>query len=152
MCNVLSNLQTGVYSTHHSIETVTYTAKWLCIHLSYWIQNYLRKFKITDPKMLRLEVCLKFNQKWKQRRQDPVSTKQKTGWTIHSSFLVWSRLKKSFTLDVITRGQSTTTFLYIGPFSAWWQPNNQPGDPRASLLLTSVRRQSFAIFSHIHVH
>ena len=25
------------------------------------------------------------------------------------------------------------------------QPTNQPGDPRASLLLTSVRRQSFAI-------
>ena len=28
-------------------------------------------------------------------------------------------------LDVITRGQSTTVFLCIGPFLAWWQPNEQ---------------------------
>ena len=32
--------------------------------------------------------------------QDPVSATQKTGWTIHFSFLVLSGLKKSFTLDV----------------------------------------------------
>ena len=50
---------------------------------------------------------------------------QKTGWTIHSFFLVLSGLKKSFTLDVITRGQSTTIFLCIGPFSAWWRTNKQ---------------------------
>jgi len=76
--------------------------------------------------------------------QDPASTMQKTGWTIHSFFLVLSGLKKSFTLDMITRGQSTTIFLCIGPFSAWSRTNEQPGDPRASLPLTSVRRQSFA--------
>ena len=57
-------------------------------------------------------------------KQDPVSTIQKTGWTIHSSFLVLSGLKKSFTLDMITRGQSTTIFLCIGPFSAWWRTND----------------------------
>ena len=51
--------------------------------------------------------------------QDPASTMQKIGWTIHSFFLVLSGLKKSFTLDMITRGQSTTIFLCIGPFSAW---------------------------------
>ena len=34
------------------------------------------------------------------------STMQKTGWTIHSFFLVLSGLEKGFTLDVITRGQS----------------------------------------------
>ena len=67
---------------------------------------------------------------------------QKTGWTIHSPFLVLFGLKKNFTLDVITRGQATTIFLCIGPF---WHGHEQPGDPRASLLLTSVRRQSFAI-------
>ena len=70
---------------------------------------------------------------------------QKTGWTIHSPFLVLFGLKKNFTLDVITRGQATTIFLCIGPFSAWSWTTEQPGDPRASLLLTSVRRQSFAI-------
>ena len=70
---------------------------------------------------------------------------QKTGWTIHSPFLVLFGLKKNFTLDVITRGQATTIFLCIGPFSAWSRTTEQPGDPRASLLLTSVRRQSFAI-------
>ena len=57
--------------------------------------------------------------------QDPVSTIQKVGWTIHSSFLVLSGLKKSFTLDLITRGQSTTIFLCIGPFSAWWQTTDR---------------------------
>ena len=46
---------------------------------------------------------------------------QKTGWTINSFFLVLSGLKKSFTLAVITRGQSTTIFLCIEPFSAWSQ-------------------------------
>ena len=51
--------------------------------------------------------------------QDSVSTMQKNGWTIHSIFLVLSGLKKSFTLDVITKGQSTTISLCIGPFSAW---------------------------------
>ena len=50
---------------------------------------------------------------------------QKTGWTNHFSFLVLSGLKKGFTLDVITRGQSTTIFLCIGLFSAWWQTNKQ---------------------------
>ena len=38
--------------------------------------------------------------KKKHRKQDPVSTMQKTGWTIHSSFLVLSGLEKGFTLDV----------------------------------------------------
>ena len=57
--------------------------------------------------------------------QDPVSTMQKTGWTIHSFFLVLCGLKKSFTLDKITRGHSTTIFLCFGPFSAWWRTNKR---------------------------
>ena len=44
-------------------------------------------------------------------KQDPVSTMQKTGWTIHSPFLVLFGLKKNFTMDVITRGQATTISL-----------------------------------------
>ena len=52
--------------------------------------------------------------------------------------LVWSR-KGVSTIDVITRGQSTAMFLCIGPFSAWWQPTKEPGDPRSSLLLTSEK-------------
>ena len=64
---------------------------------------------------------------------------QKTDWTIHSFFLVLTGLKKSFTLDVITRGQSTTIFLCIGPFSTWSRTTEQLGDPRASLLLTSEK-------------
>ena len=50
---------------------------------------------------------------------------QKTGWTIHSPFLVLFGLKKNFTLDVITRGQATTIFLCIGPFSAGGQTNER---------------------------
>ena len=45
-------------------------------------------------------------------------------WLDHSFLfpgLVWS--EKS--LDVITRRQSTTIFLCIGPFSAWWRTNKQ---------------------------
>ena len=75
---------------------------------------------------------------------------RKTGWTNHSSFLVLSGLKEGFTLDVITRGQST----FNNHFPVYWaifgkvtndQTNKQPGDSCASLLLTTVRRQSFAI-------
>ena len=41
-------------------------------------------------------------------------------WLDHSFLsLFLSSLEKSFTLDVITRGQSTSIFLCIGPFSAW---------------------------------
>ena len=49
------------------------------------------------------------------KKLDPMSTMQKTGWTIHSPFLVLFGVKKNFTVDVITRGQATTI---IGPFSA----------------------------------
>ena len=42
-------------------------------------------------------------------------------------------------MDVITKGQSTAIFLCIGPFSAWWQPTKQLGDPSASLLFTSEK-------------
>ena len=47
-------------------------------------------------------------------------------WLDHSFlFLVLSGLKKTFTLDVFTRGQSTNIFLCIGPFLASWQTNEQ---------------------------
>ena len=68
------------------------------------------------------EMALDLNVKFflmTKSEHDPVSTMQKTGWTIHSPFLVLFGLKKHFTLDVITRGQATTIFLCIGPFSAW---------------------------------
>ena len=65
---------------------------------------------------------------------------QKTGWTIHSSFLVLlSGLDKGFTLDAITRGQWTTIFLCLGPFSAWWWTSN------VQSCSWPVWRQSFAI-------
>ena len=60
-------------------------------------------------------------------------------WPIipHSwSGLVWKRVSP---MDVITMGQSTTIFLCIWPFSAWWRTSNQPGDPSASLLLVSEK-------------
>ena len=48
--------------------------------------------------------------------QDPVSIMQKTSWNINSSFLVLSVLEKGFSLDLITKAQSTTIFVCIGPF------------------------------------
>ena len=60
------------------------------------------------------------------------------------SDLVWKRVSP---LDVIIRVQSTAIFLCTWPFSAWWwRTNNQPGDPRASLLLTSEK----AVFCKIY--
>ena len=40
-------------------------------------------------------------------------------------------------MDEITLGQSTTIFW--SSFLAWWQPNDQLGDPSASLLLSSEK-------------
>ena len=53
----------------------------------------------------------------------------------------WSGLvlKRISPMDVITMGQSTTIFLCIRPFSAWWRANNQPGHPCASLLFASEK-------------
>ena len=79
-------------------------------------------------------------------KQDPVSTTQKTGWTIHSSFPVLFGLEKGFTLDVISRRQSTTIFLCFGPFSTWWKPNERTNNQVILVQACSwlVRRLSFA--------
>ena len=49
---------------------------------------------------------------------------------------------------MITRGQSTTIFLCIGPFSAWWQPNEQKNKRVILVQACSwpVRRQFFVLF------
>ena len=57
----------------------------------------------------------------------------KTRYTLDTSTKQWSGQ------DLIIRTQSTAIFLCIQPFSAWWRTNNQPGDPSASLLLTSEK-------------
>ena len=64
-----------------------------------------------------------------KEKQDQVSTRCKrlTGPFIPlswSCFLVL-KLEKGFTLDVITRGQSTTILLCIGPFLAKWRTTKQ---------------------------
>ena len=70
-------------------------------------------------------------------------------WLDHSFLsLVLSSLEKSFTLDVITRGSQHPFSCVLGHFRHGDErTNNQPGDPSASLLLTSVRRQSFAKYT-----
>ena len=79
-----------------------------------------------------------------EEEQDPASTMQKTGWTIHSFFLVLSGLKKSFTLDVITKGQSTTISLCIGPFSAWWRTTKRtPGWSKSKPALDQCEKTVF---------
>ena len=40
-------------------------------------------------------------------------------------FVVKFGLKKVFTLDLIIWAQSTANLLFIGSFSAWWQPTKQ---------------------------
>ena len=78
---------------------------------------------------------------WTQNKQDPVSTMQKTGWTIHSSLLVWKRVS----LWMWSVGGSSNHFPAYWAIFGMVTNKRQPGDPSASLLLTSVRRQSFAI-------
>ena len=96
----------------------------------------MRHYKFLVLKMLqnhdeiRCQRCCQIMRKdqflaQKVSQQDPVSTMQKTGWTIHSPFLVLFGLKKNFTLVVINRGQATTIFLCIGPFSAWSRTNER---------------------------
>ena len=67
----------------------------------------------------------------------------KTRYTLDTSTKQWSGQ------DLIIRTQSTAIFLCIQPFSARWQtnkqPTEQPGDPSASLLLTSEK----AVFCNV---
>jgi len=88
------------------------------------------------------------------KKQDPVSTMQKTGMTNYSSLwycLVWKRVSL---MDLITMRQSTAIFLCIWPFWAWWHLNNwtnkQPSDPRAILLFTSDKAVCCNIHALIH--
>ena len=100
----------------------------------------------------------------KRLKQDLVTTMQKTGWTNNTSFLVLLYgVEKGFVLDVITRGQSTTTFLCIGTFLAWWWTNKQTNKQTTNQVILvqacswPVRGQSFAIklrtpFSVTYLH
>ena len=94
---------------------------------------------------------------WLEQQTRP-SVNYAKGWLDQSSsFLVLSSPAKGITLDVIDMGQSTTIFLCIGRFSAWWQPiertheqtnkrtNEQTYNPVILVQACSwlVRRQSF---------
>ena len=70
---------------------------------------------------------------------------QKTELANYSSILVWKRGH----MVMITMGQSTAISCVLRHFRHDDnQPTKQPGDPIASLLLTSVRRQSSSIKSY----
>ena len=67
-----------------------------------------------------------------------------------SPVLVWSEKQFHFGCDY--QGAVNNHFpVYWSIFGMVTneQTNDQPGDPRASLLVTSVRRQSFAIFEYM---
>ena len=63
----------------------------------------------------------------------------------------WSGLawKSVSPMDVITLGQSTTIFLCIRPFSAWWQPNEQPNNQlgEKQSFAIKVRENSYRVYS-----
>ena len=91
-----------------------------------------------------------YNGKSQQKFEDKTQCQlcKRLSWPIFPHFWSGLVLKIVSHMDVITKGKSTIIFLCIRLFLAWWHPTewttNQPGDPSASLLLTSVRRQSFA--------
>ena len=64
---------------------------------------------------------------------------QETGWTNHSSFLVLYGLKKGFALDI--NDHFPVYWAFFGMVTNGRKTNNRV----ILLLLTSVRRQSFAI-------
>ena len=75
-------------------------------------------------------------------KQDPVSTMQKTGRTDDSSFLVCPGLEEGIAYGCDRKGAINSHFsVYLAIFGMVSpnQPNKQPGDPKASLLLTSEK-------------
>ena len=82
---------------------------------------------------------------WVLQEQDPVSTMQKTGWTIFPLFwsgLVWKTVSPWIRS---LRGSQQPFSCVLGHF--WHgddkRTTNQPADPRASLLLTSEKAVVF---------
>ena len=98
--------------------------------------------------MTRPSIFCKTHQMSRRKTRPSVNyTKDWLGhWSIirHSwSGLVWKKVSPY--MYVITRGSQHPLSCVLGHFQHGdKQTNEQPGDPRASLLLTSVRRQSFA--------
>ena len=77
--------------------------------------------------------------------QDPMSTMQKTGWTNYSSFVIWSGPDWP---GLVQSGQEKLFWSLAHsrqPFSFEWghfgmvTTTKLPGDPRASLLLTTQK-------------
>ena len=83
------------------------------------------------------------------RIQDPVSTMQKTGLTNFSSFLDWYDVEKGITYgcDHFIWGSQQPFSCVFGHFRHGGdkQSTKQPGDPSASLLLTSEK----AVFCNV---
>ena len=70
-------------------------------------------------------------------QQDPVSTMQKTGWAIHSSFSVLSGLERVSFWMWSLGGVNNHFPVYWAIFGV--VTNKQQGDSSASLLLTSEK-------------
>ena len=87
-------------------------------------------------------------QNQKPEEQDTVSTMQKTGWTIHSSFLVLPGLEKGFILWSLGDNEQPFSCV-LGHFRHGDnRTTKQPADPSASLLLTSEK----AVFCNLRRH
>ena len=105
---------------------------WISVNFLWWNLNlrirslgtFTRQPTNHKPNRINRAICLS-REEWKLK--DPVSTMQKTGWTNHFSILILFVLEKGFTLDVITRRQSTNILLCMAIFSivSHWQANKQ---------------------------
>ena len=134
------------------------TNRWIQLVIPF-IQNVAKG--TVDSGMKRpIESSLKRGQKWQEHQtknrhfrcgHGPFQIQRKTRPTVIYAkdwldLVLLSGLEKGFTLDVITRGQSTTIFLCIRPFSAWLHLNKRPNNQviLVQACSWSERRQSFA--------
>ena len=84
-------------------------------------------------------------QLWLNQHITRPSVNYANDWLDHSFHV--PGLEKGFTLDVITRAQSTSISMCNGPFSACWHPTEQTNNQVSLVQACSwpVRRKSFAI-------
>ena len=104
------------------------------------ILNFCRIFRILPVSKIWQFQCLRYwhGNKGRMKNMTQCSDNCVKNWRGQLFLipgLVWKRVSP---LDAILRAQSAAIFC-IWPFSAWWRTNGQPGDPIASLLLTSEK-------------
>ena len=125
-----------VYRVAQALYSDIHSSRFLCTCAQFVSLGQVLKvvlFSKTVECWERVLCTVKAKKEWRTRP----SVNYAKDWLNHS--FLFPGLEKGFTLDVITRGRSSAIFLCIGPFLAWWQPNNR---------MTLVQACSWPVRSH----